>query len=346
MTGELERTLAQVRADVHRARVLAIPTDVQSFDTPARVRSQLVDPILAALGWRLDNPEEVREDFRFEGHDVVPSLALFESGNPCFLVEIRGLGREYERERVVDGLLPLLGDFGFEWLLMTDGDDYAVFNARGGVPVEHRAFDAVRLSVDSPARALEFFNLLARQRLSENRIESLRKCSVIDQQVRESLAELFAPDSELVQLLLKKTRNLSAREIRSSLSRTTVDVQYDYHDMPEAATEVEKKRCEPYPTAMSDAELRVATWLQQRSIERWAKGAERSSRNQGSQQRRSIERRRSGRERRSGINDRRVARTARAEERRTNVADRRKVERRVNAERRMVGDRRRTQARA
>jgi hypothetical protein len=304
----------------------------------------LVAPILDALGWNSDDADEVRLDFRIEGQDVDSGLALFLAGTPCLLVELRGLGEESDQGNAMNDLLLRAGDAGFEWVLLTDGDNYEVYNALAGLPAEQRAFDAVRLSVNTPEEVLEFFGLLSKQRLKENRIESQWRCRLIDRQIEESLEGLLAPDSALAQLLLRETKHLSAADIRGSLSRARATFEFEYGDRGNQSSEVEAERERERATGMSEAELRIATWLQRRSIERWAKGDSALTRNRTSQ-RRVVDHRRSSNDRRSGSHDRRIARVARAEERRTHH-ERRSDERRDNLERRVTDDRRRARRRA
>ena len=259
MTTELERTLSQVQAQVHRARISLVPDDRQFLDRNDCVRSQLVAPTLDALGWNTADSEEVRLDFRLEGQGEDSGLALFLSGTPCCLVELRGLGEEFDRDVVMSELLPNAGNAGFEWVLLTDGDNYDVYNAHVGLPAEQRAFDSVRLSVDPLEEALELFGLLSKPELTENRIESQWRCRLIDRQVRESLEGLLAPDSSLVQLLLSETENLTAADISCSLSRAKATVAFEYRDRADESSGLEAEHELECQNGMSEAELRVTS---------------------------------------------------------------------------------------
>jgi hypothetical protein len=229
-------------------------------------------------------------------------------------------------------------------VVATDGDNYDVFNAHEGVAAEQRQFDAIRITEDEPAETLEFFDLFARSQIEENRIECFWRRRLADRQVEELLKGLLTPESALVQLLLRESSGLSAKEIRSALARAKVCLEFECCDRLEGTFEEEMEGDCGRVAGMSDAELRIATWLQHRSIERWAKGATTTGRNRTSQ-RRVLENRRSSSDRRSGPHDRRVARVSRAQERRA-VQERRSNERRENADRRVTNDRRRVRKRA
>ena len=58
MTSVLERTLSQVRAQIHRARISLVSDERQFLDHDDCVRTQLVSPILEALGWDIIPNEE------------------------------------------------------------------------------------------------------------------------------------------------------------------------------------------------------------------------------------------------------------------------------------------------
>jgi hypothetical protein len=151
-------------------------------------------------------------------------------------------------------------------------------------------------------------------------------------------------DSPLVQWLEQETKGLSAADIRCSLSRMRAEIKFDYQDLISDVSELELEHRPKCSSGLSEAELLVATWLQSRSIARWARGDPTFSRDRTSQ-RRVLEQRRTCDDRRSGVLDRRVARVARCEERRSNE-ERRSSERRRGGERRVTGDRRRARKRA
>lgn len=336
MTTVLERTLSQVSAKIHRARVSHLPSELEIMENIDSLTSELIAPILAALGWNFEDSEEVRVNFTLDGCTVDSALALYLHDIPRLLVGIRAMGEEYDGECVMSGLLPRAREAGFEWLLLTDGNDYDIFNTRADPPAEHRPFDTIRISNDSKTEALDFFKVFSRKRMRENRIESEWRHRIIDKKVREAVEELFAPNEALLELISRKAQNLTAQDIRGSLERARLVLGFEYHD--ELETDAERAVDGQRANYMSEAELRIATWLQRRSIERWAKGRAAVCRNRASR-RRVLENRRSNVDRRSGLKDRRIAKVARADERRV-VPDRRVGDRRSDGDRRLLADRR------
>ena len=344
MTAELERTLSDVRAKIHRARVSLVSDEKRFLEYDDCVRTQLVSPILNALGWETDSADEVQLDYSVGGEHQGSTLAVFVHGTPGLLIQMRGLGEDFDEEYALVNLLPRAGENGFEWVLLTDGDHYDLYNSHSGLSPEHRAFDAVQLSVDPPEDALELFELLSKQCIAENSIEAEWRCRVVDRQVGELLEGLVAPDSTLVQVLLRESKNLSAADIRGSLARANMSLEFAHCPCAVADSVAEADHELSRANGMSDAELRIATWLQRRSIERWAKESALPGMSRAAQ-RRVVEKRRSVGDRRSARHDRRVARVERAQERRTQK-ERRCNDRRANAERRVIPERRRARRHA
>lgn len=344
MTTALERTISDVRAKIHRARMSQFLSDRLSLNDTDCVCTQLVSPVLNALGWSVHDEEEVQLGFQFNGLDQGFGLGLFLSGAPCLLADLRGMGQAFNQTRVRRELLPRASDAGFEWMLLTDGDEYEVFNAHPDRRIDHRPFGAIRLSDDSMVEALEFFDLFARARMEENRLEAVWSRRQADRQVKQSFEELIVSDDTLVQLLLSKTKDLSANDIRSSLARATIVLEFESSGCSEFGCSSAIAEKLGRAVEMSEAELRVATWLQRRSIERWARGDTPIARSRSSQ-RRAQEHRRSSADRRSRTQDRRLV-TAETDNDRRGHGERRTEDRRRDFERRVTSDRRRVRRRA
>ena len=58
---------------------------------------------------------------------------------------------------------------GVEWVVLTNGDEYRVYNAHAPVPIEEKLFRSVRVS-DDGLRAADTLALLSKARMRENLI--------------------------------------------------------------------------------------------------------------------------------------------------------------------------------
>ena len=339
MTTALELTLGQVRAKIHRLRLSPQSEDSSSLNDVAFARNALVEPILNALGWDMRGGEDVRRDFKPGEGGGKYAYAVFLAGDPRLLVRVRTSEVPPERADTTARRLRRASSAGFEWVVTTDGDWYCIHNAHAELPIEERLFDAVRITDDREGRAARVLGLLSRESVERNLLRAEWRRHRVERQLCASLQELFAPDESLVRLLQRRTRNLSTEEIRGSLARAGVNVSFAAERQTRNASHQARPSLRPRPRVMSDAELRIATWLQRRSIDRWGKGESVERENYRRRSRRALAGRRSTADRRSQPRDRRLAQLAAGDERRAGI-DRRRGERRTCTDRRVRCDRR------
>jgi hypothetical protein len=116
---------------------------------------------------------------------------------------------------------------GVEWVVLTNGDEYRIYNAHAPVPIEEKLFRSVKVS-DDGLRAADTLALLSKARMRENLIAALWKSSFIDHQIKGALEGLFGPDPApaFVRLLRNRLPQLSPAEIRDSLARLRVTLDF------------------------------------------------------------------------------------------------------------------------
>jgi hypothetical protein len=113
------------------------------------------------------------------------------------------------------------------WVVLTDGNEYRLYNSHATVPIEEKLFRSVRIG-DDPAIAVETLALLSKERMQENEIDVLWKAHFVDRQVKSGVRDLFspAPDSSVIRLVSKKVPTLSPKEIRASLQRASITFDF------------------------------------------------------------------------------------------------------------------------
>ena len=116
---------------------------------------------------------------------------------------------------------------GVEWVVLTDGDQYRIYNSHATVPVEKKIFRIIRIS-DENSPTEETLTLLSKEQMRENRIEVLWKAHFVDRQIRTTIEQLFAPDPDksLIHLVKKRTPTLSTKDIKASLDRARVILDF------------------------------------------------------------------------------------------------------------------------
>jgi hypothetical protein len=119
------------------------------------------------------------------------------------------------------------GVAGVQWVVLTDGDEYRIYNSHATVPVEQKLFRTVRISDESSSPEKTLW-LLSKSQMQERQINRLWDAHFVDRVVKGSLEYLFAtdgePDAAFVRLLHKRIGTLTLGQIRAGLRRLNVQV--------------------------------------------------------------------------------------------------------------------------
>ena len=220
--GSLGETIVKVRDRISKIRELGEHLGEQ--DTKAI----LIEPLLAALGWHADEFTEVRHEYRFRTQDNPVDYALLDFGHPCLLIEAKSLGTPLDHHKCATQVLGYASAAGVGWALLTNGDDYRLYNASAPVPAEEKLFRDVHLSQeDQPDRCLEMFSLIAKTQMSKPDLDALWQSQFVDRRVQATLEVLFdAEVASLAKLVHRHAPELSLAEVRESLQRAQVQVHF------------------------------------------------------------------------------------------------------------------------
>jgi len=196
-------------------------------------KTALIQPVLEALGWDVGNLEEVQQEYKRRPRDKPVDYALLLLRTPRLFVEAKALGQDLSDRKWANQIMGYATVAGVEWVVITNGDEYRVYNACAAVPVEEKLFRAVKVT-DHESPGEEILQLLSKDRMSENQIEILWKAHFVDRQVQAALEKVFSmvPDPSLVRLLSKRAKELSPADIRASLGR--LQVSFDFPVQPES----------------------------------------------------------------------------------------------------------------
>jgi len=216
---DLASTLAQTRERVLRHRGATIGEQ--------NTKAALIEPVLRALGWDLEDLDEVRREYRRTPGDNPVDYALMILRTPRLFVEAKGLDENLDDRRWAGQIMGYAVVAGVEWVVLTNGDEYRIYNAHAAVPVEEKLFRGIRLS-DEGARAEDLLELIAKERMKENWIDALWKAHFVDRQLRAAIETLFssAPDPSLVRLIAKMVSALSRADIRAGLTRARIHLDF------------------------------------------------------------------------------------------------------------------------
>jgi len=191
-------------------------------------KAALIDPLLSALGWDIEDIDEVSREYRRKPQDNPVDYALFMLRSPRLFVEAKGLEKDLSDRKWISQILGYATVVGVEWCILTNGDEYRLYNAHAPVDVEQKLFRVVRISQsDQDEYTLETLELLSKEKMGDNLLNVLWKSHFIDRHVSQALGELLQnDDASLIRLVRKRTPELAPSEIRESLKRADIHIDF------------------------------------------------------------------------------------------------------------------------
>jgi hypothetical protein len=212
---ELLQTLNRVKQRVDRYS----SNGINEQDTKAT----LLQPVLRSLGWDVEDLEDVQREYKIRKQDKPVDFALFLLRSPCLFVEAKGLGQNLDDRKWANQIMGYAGVAGVGWVVLTDGNEYRLYNSHATVPIEEKLFRSIKVA-DDPIAACETLVLLSKNRMHENEIDTLWKAHFVDRQVQAAVCDLFSstPDPSVIRLIGKKVPGLSTKEVRASLQRASL----------------------------------------------------------------------------------------------------------------------------
>jgi len=189
-------------------------------------KAALINPVLAALGWDLQNPDEVFLEFKHTPKANPVDYALCIRRTARLVVEAKALGQDLTEYKWVAQVLFNASAAGASWCVQTNGDEYRLYNATAPVPAEQKLLCSVKVSEGQHEKAARILSLVSRDDLQENEIESCWNAYYVDRQVRDAVRGLFSgPHAGLVQLVGKAVPKISRKDITNAIRRLDARVE-------------------------------------------------------------------------------------------------------------------------
>jgi hypothetical protein len=226
MTNSARQTLTSVLPKLSK-RIQKIQNRNENIGEQ-NTKAALIDPLLAALGWDVEDIDEVSREYRRKSQDNPVDYALFMLRSPRLFVEAKGLEKDLSDRKWISQVLGYATVVGVEWCVLTNGDEYRLYNAHAPVDVEQKLFRVVRISEsDQEEYTLETLELLSKEKMGDNLLNVLWKAHFIDRHVSRALGELLQnDDASLIRLIRKRTPELTPAEIRESLKRADIRIDF------------------------------------------------------------------------------------------------------------------------
>lgn len=213
-----------------RDRILRVRQRGESISEQDTIRV-FITPLMTALEWDIEDLDEVKNEYRHRSQDNPVDFALFMLRSPCLFVEAKSISASIEDRKWIIQTLAYAVAVGVEWCVLTNGDEYRLYNAHAPVDADEKLFRAVKLSDESThTLTVETLELLSKSKMSEKRLNVLWKAHFIDRRIKIALDELIKEQKEgLVRLLRKVTsKSLTISDIKNSLKRADVTVSFPF----------------------------------------------------------------------------------------------------------------------
>ncbi|MGD1097876.1 MAG: hypothetical protein ABSB35_38545 [Bryobacteraceae bacterium] len=213
--------------DVVRKRIQQI-RDRKEILGEQNTKAALIDPILMALGWDLQEIDEVRREYRRKPQDNPVDYALFLNRTECLFIEAKSLEKDLNDRKWISQNLSYATVVGVRWCALTNGDEYRIYNSHAAVDVEQKLFRSVRVSDAANAGYVtDTLHLLSKEQMQGRLLDELWKVHFIDGNVSRSIESLLAnEDSGLIRLICKKTKGVTPSEVRASLKRAKIRIDF------------------------------------------------------------------------------------------------------------------------
>lgn len=213
----LSGVLDSVAAKIRRFRT----KDIGEQNT----KSAFIEPVLAALGWDVHDPDEVYKEYKPKKRYKPMDYALRILNEPRLFVEAKGLGERLSDFKWVTQVQNCSNAAGVKWCVLTDGDEYRIYNALAEVNVEAKLFCSVKVTQDDRDELVRVLSLLSRDQLDGYLLDQYWTAYHVDQLVKGALEPLVADEADaLVRAIRGKESRLAPKEVKASLRHLNLPV--------------------------------------------------------------------------------------------------------------------------
>ncbi len=128
-----------------RERIQAHRPYLAGYET--RTRQALIDPMLRALGWDVEDPNAVELEYGIKRKWA--DYALMESSRSIAVIEAKALGKALNDDEKMQAL-NYANMNGIFYMAVTNGDHWQMFDVFKRVPLDHRILMEFQLTKDEP----------------------------------------------------------------------------------------------------------------------------------------------------------------------------------------------------
>lgn len=188
----------------------------------ADTKRVIVEPILSLLGWDIGGIHEVKNEYRAKSSDNPVDYGIFLDKKPAFLLEAKPLGHNIGDRKCITQTVAYASTCGTEWAVITNGKDWAIYNALAPVDAEKKLFRKFSIDQDGADKDL---SLLQKSSMGDAKIKRAWDIEHAVKQVLGAMRDLVAGRNRtLVSLVRKNTAGLARKDIESALLQLDITV--------------------------------------------------------------------------------------------------------------------------
>jgi hypothetical protein len=151
-------------------------------------KAALIDPILSALGWNLQEIDEVRREYRGKPQDNPVDYALLLNGTESLFIDAKAFEIDLCDRKWISQNMGYAAVAGVQWCVLTNGDEYRIYNSHAPVDVEQKLFRTVWISdVGSTEQTMAILRLLSKDKMRGSLLDELWKRHFVDRNVKVAL---------------------------------------------------------------------------------------------------------------------------------------------------------------
>jgi predicted type IV restriction endonuclease len=224
----MEPTTAKVTAavEVIRKRIQQV-RERKELIGEQNTKAAMIDPLLSAMGWELQEIDEVRREYRRKPQDNPVDYALFLNRTACLLIEAKSLEKDLGDRKWISQNISYAAVVGVKWCVLTNGDEYRIYNSHAEVDVDEKLFRKVRISDSEPKFIIDTLVLLSKDKMRGSLLDEMWKAHFIDRRVRTAFERLLGEDDALlIRAICKQANGITTSEARASLKRAIITIDF------------------------------------------------------------------------------------------------------------------------
>ncbi|MDP9321332.1 MAG: DUF5655 domain-containing protein [Chloroflexota bacterium] len=185
-------------------------------------RALLIDPMLAALGWKVDDFSEVERGYPvFDGTRLDYALKAPKAPKPVLVIEAKALGVLLDDPKHISQTVNYANNEGVRWCVLTNAIVYRTYKTHAVARMDQKLLYEIDLRNELP-EVVAGLARLSRDRVLSGELDNWGETIITDNKVRLAVNDLYAKPPDSFLRLLKGNigdKALTAAKIKESLIR-------------------------------------------------------------------------------------------------------------------------------